>query len=223
MNSLNIGVVDDHWLFLKGFVLILSKLKTSYELNIILECTNEADALKKLNSETLDLIFLDLNLQQTDGIRLIPKLKELFPKIKIIIVSMSTDVKLVREAFQKGADGYLSKNSDYEDLSLAIEEVMEGKIFFGKGIESTYRTIADQNKLSSAPVAINRFTAKYHLTKRELEILEMISQGKSSKDIASELFISKETVNVHRKNVMRKLEANSALSLVKIARDFNLI
>jgi len=65
--------------------------------------------------------------------------------------------------------------------------------------------------------------ARYHLTKSELEMLEMISQGKSSKDIASELFISKETVNVHRKNVMRKLEANSALSLVKIARDFNLI
>ena len=153
---------------------------------------------------------------------MIPKIKERNPETKVLIVSMSTEAKVVRESFQQGADGYLSKYSDLDNLVEGIREVMDGEIFFGKGIEATQKISSEVVKQTSTPM-LNRFNAKFHLTKRESEILEKMTEGKSSKTIAAELFISKETVSVHRKNLMRKLGASNALNLLKIARDYNLI
>lgn len=135
MRSLKVGVVDDHELFLKSFVLLLTTLKSGFDITVTVESSSEDDFLTKLRQNDLDLVFLDLNLTKSDGIRLIPKIKEKNPDTKVFIVSMSTEAKVVRESFQQGADGYLSKYSDLENLIEGIREVMDGNIFLGKALK----------------------------------------------------------------------------------------
>lgn len=222
MRDLKIGVIDDHNLFVKGFILLLQNIRT-YRLDVVIESNTEADFLHRLRSiENLDLIFLDLNLEISDGIELIESIRKNYPAIKVIVVSMIKESKFVREAFKSGADGYISKESDIEDLIEAIDTVLENKIYFGKGIETVNKkSISNEEK--ETEFNINRFNAKFHLTKRELEILQMLVDGKTSKDISTALFISKDTVNVHRKNLMKKLNIGNVVMLVKMVKDYNII
>jgi two-component system response regulator NreC len=219
MDNIRYVVADDHQLFLKGFILLLQRIKARFTMECVGEATNGQELLRLINPGEVDLLFLDLNFAETDASLLIPKLKELHSDLKILCVSMYTDDKVVREALRKGADGYLSKNTDLAELADAIEAVMEGEMVLGKNIKIT----DPDKKPSNQAVNLNRFNAKYQLTKREKEILELIAKGKSNKDIASMLFISKDTVSVHRKNLMKKLNVKNASGLIKVAYDFNLI
>ena len=222
MRDLKVGLIDDHNLFLKGFVLLLQSIRTEFKINVIIESLNEKDFLNKLNNLETDLVFVDLNLEISDGIELIKTIRSRIPTIKVIVVSMIKDSKFIREAFKMGADGYLSKETNVEDIESAIKKVMEGEIYFGKGIEAVNKKSV--NSLDKASESnLNRFNARYHLTKRELEILEMLVEGKTSKDISSILFIAKDTVNVHRKNLMKKLNISNVVMLVKIVKDYNII
>ncbi|NOT37576.1 MAG: response regulator transcription factor [Saprospiraceae bacterium] len=135
---------------------------------------------------------------------------------------MIKDSKFVREAFKTGADGFVSKESTIEDVEEAIKSVLDGKVFFGKGIDAVNKKILS-NEDKETEFSFNRFNAKFHLTKRELEILQMLVEGKTSKEISAQLFISKDTVNVHRKNLMKKLNISNVVMLVKIVKDYNII
>jgi DNA-binding NarL/FixJ family response regulator len=219
MDRIRYVVADDHQLFLKGFILLLQRIKSRYSLECVGEARNAQELLRLILPSEIDLLFLDLNFAETDASLLIPKLKEMHGNLRILCVSMYTDDKVVRETLRKGADGYLSKSTDPVDLALAIESVMEGQMFLGKDIKITD---PDKKPIHQA-TNLNRFNAKYQLTKREKEILELIAKGKSNKDIASMLFISKDTVSVHRKNLMKKLNVRNASGLIKVAFDFNLI
>ncbi len=221
MQDLKIGVIDDHNLFIKGFILLLKSLK-QFRIEAKIESVVEDDFLQKLEVENVDLIFLDLNLENSDGIELIEKIREKYTTLKVIVVSMIKDSKFIREAFKAGADGFISKETDLHDVEVAIEKVLEGEVYFGKGIE----TVSKKSKLADDKVTeinLNRFNAKFHLTKREIEILQMLVEGNTSKDISSALFISKDTVNVHRKNLMKKLNISNVVMLVKIVKDYNII
>lgn len=223
MHSLKVGIVDDHKLFLKGFRLLLESLSPTLPLKVVLCCNNEEELISKLSEEEeVDLMFVDLNLIQSDGIQLISKLKTWLPSCRIVVVSMSTDPKLVRDAFKHGADGYLSKFSEPEDLLQAIQTVRNGGIYMGPGIQPNVKS-EFQEEIQPRSVIVNRFNAKFLLTKREFEILEKILEGKTSKTIANELFISRETVTVHRRNLMKKLGVTTVIHLVNIAREYNLL
>ncbi|HEX5625633.1 MAG TPA: response regulator transcription factor, partial [Saprospiraceae bacterium] len=213
------AVADDHQLFVKGLQLLLQRIECSLPLECVGEATNSQELLRLINPDDVDLLFLDLNLAEFDASLLIPKLKELHSGLRILCLSMYTDDKIVREALRKGADGYLSKNADLNELTKAIDAVMAGEMVLGKDIRITNPGNKAQNTASN----LNRFNAKYQLTKREKEILELIAKGKSNKDIAALLFISKDTVSVHRKNLMRKLNVKNASGLIKVAYEFNLI
>ncbi len=202
--------------------MLLKSFKSEYKLEVKVESQNDKDFLQKISEEELDLVFVDLNLENSDGLELIKNLKEKYSTIKVIVVSMIKDSKFVREAFKLGADGYISKETNPEDVEIAISKVMLGDVYFGNGIEAVSKkpSISDYKAIESN---LNRFNAKFHLTKRELEILAMLVEGKTSKDISSVLFISKDTVNVHRKNLMKKLNISNVVMLVKIVKDYNII
>lgn len=219
MDRIRYVVADDHQLFLKGFILLLQRIKCRFSLECVGEATNGQELLRLISPDDMELLFLDLNFAESDASLLIPKLKEMHRDLKILCISMYTDDKVVREALRKGADGYLSKNTDLTELAEAIESVMDGEMVLGKNIRITN----PDKKPSNQAINLNRFNAKYQLTKREKEILELIAKGKSNKDIASMLFISKDTVSVHRKNLMKKLNVKNASGLIKVAYDFNLI
>jgi DNA-binding NarL/FixJ family response regulator len=222
MHSLKVGIVDDHNLFLKGFRLLLESLSTMLPLKVVLCCHTEEELVSKLSEEEVDLMFVDLNLVYSDGIQLISKLKTWLPGCRILVVSMSTDPKLVRDAFKHGADGYLSKFSEEEDLLKAIQVVTNGGIYMGPGIQPNVKTEVEED-IQPRSVLVNRFNAKFLLTKREFEILEKILEGKTSKAIATELFISRETVTVHRRNLMKKMGVTTVIHLVNTAREYNLL
>lgn len=219
MDVIRYVAADDHKLFLKGFQMLLKSTSCRKPLECVGEAYTNMDLIRIIGDKKPDLLFLDLNLADHDASENIPTLKELNPDLRILVVSMYTDEKGVRDALKKGADGYLSKNTDLLELSDAINSVMDGEVVLGKDIR-----ISNSAKKTITPAQnLNRFNAKYQLTKREKEILELVAKGKSNRDIANLLFISKDTVSVHRKNLMRKLDVKNASGLLKIAYEFNLI
>lgn len=219
MDGIRYVVADDHKLFLKGFRLLLDQIKGRLPLICIGEAGSVPEVLRLIQPESMDLLFLDLNLADTDAGQMIPKFKELHPQLRILCISMYTDAKIVRDVLKKGADGFLSKNADLVELEKAIETVMDGEIFMGSDIKLTDVSRKNiQSKLN-----VNRFNAAHQLTKREKEILDLVARGKSNKDIAALLFISKDTVSAHRKSLMRKLNVKNASGLIKAAYEYNLL
>ncbi|MBP8726584.1 MAG: response regulator transcription factor [Saprospiraceae bacterium] len=219
MDEIRYVAADDHRLFLRGFRLLLDRIRTAKPLVCVGEASTTQEVLRRIQPGEVDLLFLDLNLADIDATQLIPKFKELHPGLRILCISMYTDAKLVREALKKGADGFLSKNVDLPELEVAIDSVMEGEIVLGKDISLSAAAL---RQLAPRP-GINRFNAPFQLTRREREILDLVVKGKSNKDIAALLFISRDTVSAHRKSLMRKLNVRNASGLIRVAYDFNLI
>lgn len=222
MRSLKMAMIDDHNLFVRGFLMLLENCFREFQFEVLIATDDEEAFITILNTEKIEIAIVDLNLNNADGLTIISKLKQMQPDCKILVISMTTDPKIVRDAFKQGADGYLSKYSEPEDIEVAVDEILKGSIYLGPGIRATQLDPKSTEKFQSV-TSLNRFNAKKILTKRELEILEKIIQGKSSKLIASELFISRETVNVHRRNLMKKLGVSTSVSLVKIAADLSLL
>ena len=225
MKTFEVVLADDHNLFVEGMKILLEGLNGQFKLKLV-GTANNGSALKELlKSVECDMILLDLNMPGESGLDLIPELKEASPDLYIIVISGYGDSKIVRKAFKQGVDGYLLKSSGLKDLHKAIIEVTSGKTYWGDGLRLTpAKNEANQTKRNSPPEEFDdQFTIKQNLTRRESEILQLISQAQSNKEIANELYISPETVSVHRKNIMRKLGVNNAASLIKFALDHNLV
>ena len=159
-------------------------------------------------------------LSEGEGLKHLPAIKKSHPGLRVLVFTLSDDSRLIKATFRSGADGVLLKSVSREELMLAIEDVMNGKTFVGKGITLTDRPAANG---INGPLPENRFARKYGLTRREMEVMRYIGQVMSNKDIAEKLYISDQTVSVHRKNIMRKLGVNNTASLIKIAFENNLV
>jgi len=174
---------------------------------------------KNLNVE---LVFLDLNLPDIDGIELIPQIRKQFRDIKIFVITSYGDYKFVGQALKNGADGYILKSNEPEELINGIEELMSGNTFIAEGL---HITPPNGKRLTNGKKSIyeDRFVIKQKLTNREQEVLELITQAKNNKEIAKELYISDQTVGVHRKNIMRKLGVRNTINLIKFALENQLV
>jgi DNA-binding NarL/FixJ family response regulator len=130
------------------------------------------------------------------------------------------DPRLVKAAFKAGADGYILKSGTKDELFHAIEEVIDGHTFVGRGV-----MLVDRHNGHGADTGMpdKRFARRHGLTPREMEIMRYIGQALNNKDISEKLYISDQTVSVHRKNIMRKLGVNNTASLIKIAFENNLV
>jgi len=164
------------------------------------------EAAKKIESTNPDVILLDVELPGISGVDAIPKLKKLLPETYILILTVYEQEMLIFRSLGNGASGYLTKNTPPEKIVSAIHEVMEGG---GPMSAHIARMVIDSFKRNEASP----------LTKRETEILEQISTGKSRKRIAQELFIDLETVKSHIKNIYQKLNVHSKADAIKAAKD----
>jgi DNA-binding NarL/FixJ family response regulator len=173
----------------------------------------------KISRNVADVLLLDLNLPDRDGLDLLPELTKKYPELKVIVVTMYDHPKFIQESFKSGASGYILKSSGFSELKKAIIEVTGGNRYIGDGLMMFPKEIVEQKNGKFD----DTYSIKNKLTKREKEILILISQAKSSKEIAEVLFISDQTVSVHRKNIMRKLNVNNTASLIKFAIQNNLI
>lgn len=224
MKSTRIVIADDHDLFVDGLVSCLQNCsRPNFSPRISGSASTGSSLMKLLERIKADVILLDLNLPDEDGINLIKPIKKEYPGTRIIAITMYEDSKFIRAAFKEGVDGYILKTSAFNELIEAIEMVCRGETYMGNGL-----MIFPKSKKVNIPAPHkelydDNFLIRHNLTKREIEILTLISQAHTNKEIALNLYISPETVSVHRKNIMRKLGVNNSASLIKFALDHSLV
>ena len=220
MRPINTVLADAHELFMDGLEKIVGEFHFP-QINVVGRA-NSAGSLKRLLYEVpADLLFMELNFYDEDGLSIIPYIKNEFRDLRICILSGYTDNKFVKEAFQSGADAYYSKYNNLDELKDCIREVIKGNTFLASGLEITPRKNG-MSQTKSQPFE-DRFLLRKKLTKREQEVLELITRAMNNKEIASHLFISDQTVGVHRKNIMRKLGVRNTVNLIKFAIDHQLV
>ncbi|MFT5167906.1 MAG: DNA-binding NarL/FixJ family response regulator [Saprospiraceae bacterium] len=221
MEQVNVVIADDHQLFIAGLKTILQDV-AGYNINLIDIANNGDELMNILKRHIPDLLILDLNMPERDGLDVLSVIGHKYDDLKILALTMYDEAKIVKSAFKSGVDGYVLKSSGKEELVRAISEVLEGHTFMGEGV--SLNSFANGGRKSDNHVQFeDRFIKKYNLTKREIEILRLISHALSNKEIAKELYISDQTVSVHRKNIMRKLGVSNTAGLIKLAYDHSLI
>lgn len=220
--NIKIVIADDHHLFIAGLQTILNNVD-GYNFEILGIAHTGESLITLLKKSKPELLLLDLNMPERDGLDVLGTIKESYPDLKILALTMYDDAKIVKSAFKSGVDGYVLKNVGKNELVRAMSEVMQGHTFLGEGVKLNAILEMTPKHTEAAMFFEDKFIKKYNLTKRELEILRLISQALSNKEIARELYISDQTVSVHRKNIMRKLGVSNTAGLIKIAYDNSLV
>jgi DNA-binding NarL/FixJ family response regulator len=206
-------LVEDHKLVRNGVRLILDSHK---DIEIIGEVDDGIHALEFLdNNELPEIMLTDVDMPRMDGIALISKVMSKFPKIKIAVLSMIDESTTIIEAFRAGAVGYLSKNSDYNELLNGVLQVAKGKRYLSISLGLAFM----DNFQVAQPPLIDKETVflRYDISERELSILELIAQGFTNSEIADQIFLSKRTVEGYRKQLIEKTKTKNTADLVRFA------
>ena len=219
MNSIRIVIADDHLLFQQGLTKILEDEK-ELDLEVVAKASSGRELIRILKSAQPQIVLLDLNMPGIDGLEAFRQIKAWNSSLKVIALTMYDDIKIIKTVLKAGMDAYILKQYGKEEVINAIKDVMLDKVYIGKGISFSNNKIVVNNKVSKFD---DKFVRKHKLTKRELEILQLIGQALSNKEIAKELFISDQTVSVHRKNIMRKLNVSNTAGLIRVAYTHSLI
>lgn len=220
MRFLNILVADDHPIFVEGLQSVFSNPGGKFTCNIKGVARTGMQMTQMLHDSQADLLLMDLNLPETDSLKFLPTVKKGSSNMRVLVMTMFDDPRLVKAAFKAGADGYMLKSGTKDELFHAIEEVIEGHTYLGNGLALVENGFHNGSDTISPD---KRFARTYGLTRREMEVMRYIGQAMNNKDIAGKLFISDQTVSVHRKNIMRKLGVNNTASMIKIAFENNLV
>lgn len=202
-------IVDDHPVVVSGLQQLLNQVEGMEAAGAV---GNAFDAMAFLKKRAVDIVLLDINLPDINGIDLCRKIKKEFPEIKIIGISTFSERSYVLRMLENGASGYLIKSASPEEITQAIRTVISGKLYLS----------LDMEYLLKAPTTMASGILPA-LTKREKEILQLIADGFTNNQIAEKLFISPLTVDSHRKNLMTKLEVNNTASLVRLALEHHLL
>lgn len=222
MQILKTIVADDHPIFLEGLKIVLNK-HPKFKIEIIAQARNGNELVDVLRHTDADLLVMDLNMPGKDGLEVLNDIPRNRKDMKIITITMYDDAKIVKAAFKGGVDGYILKGNEILELYQAISKVMNGDTFMGQSVGTGQLQSSRDLRPAADTIYADRFTKKYNLTRREIEILRLISDALSNKEIASKLYISDQTVSVHRKNIMRKLGVSNTAGLVKVAYSNSLL
>jgi DNA-binding NarL/FixJ family response regulator len=209
-NNLRILVVDDHDIVRRG----LKQLLTSRQgWEVVAEAKTGREAVSLAEQLKPDMVVMDVSMPDLNGLEASRRIHKLLPKTGILILTMHFSDQLVREVIDAGARGYILKSDADRELVTAIEAIANRRTFFTPGAsEMLLDGFARQNS-GDAPV----LPARNRLTSREREIVQLLAEGKSSKEVAVALGISVKTAETHRANIMRKLEIHSVSELVRYA------
>lgn len=214
MTRNRIILVDDHTIFRTGLRSLVEKEPT---LKVVGEARDGQELLDKLETIRCDLVVLDLSMPHMDGIAAIKEIRQKFPQVKILVLTMQKDKEHFQCALAGGATGYLLKDDAYEELMTAIKLVLKGKQFVSPTVSSlmTDRFIRSFEDTETPSLEI--------LTRREQQILKLVAHGLANKNIAAKLKISVRTVEAHRAHLTDKLGIKSTAGLVKLAISKGLI
>lgn len=208
----NIVIADDHPFVREGIKHIIEGVD---DLIVVGEVSNGDELLHILkNDAEVDLVLLDISMPGRSGLEILHVIKQMYPRLEILIVSMFPEKKYAIRTLKSGASGYLTKESAPDELLKAIDKIRQGGRYVSVtlGEQLALNILDDTNK---PPHDI--------LSDRELEILCLIGRGKTVKNIAGELFLSINTVNTYRSRILKKLKLNNTIEIVKYAIEYNLI
>lgn len=212
-------IFDDHYLFVEAFRNFI--INSEFEKNIILHEADDEKQLKILLDSFGGIMILSSDhYNSSDVYTALDEYRNLYPNLKIIIVSRSTDPKFIKKLFDKNVKGFLGKKSVGKDVVTAIKEVSEGKVYVSNNTkEILFNFICNSHSDEEKKNSIYG----EELTAREKEVLVLVCEGLRSKEIADQLFISTHTVESHRKNIMLKFNIHNTSHLVKFALENKLV
>jgi DNA-binding NarL/FixJ family response regulator len=207
MNAkIRVAIADDHQLFLDGLKLIFGRHPS---ISIVEEALTGGRLLEVLDTQEIDLVITDLSMPGYKGIDLVKAIKHRHPQVKVIVLTMHNEEEIVSEILHAEAEGYILKNSPKADLLAAVNDIIDGKTHYDEEVLNLFLKRARKEKKTIEKTA--------SLTERELEVLGLIMQEFTSREIAEKLFISKQTVDTHRINIMQKTGAKTLVGLIRYA------
>jgi DNA-binding NarL/FixJ family response regulator len=206
-SKITVAIVDDHQLFRSGLQFIL---ESEPDIEVIIEASNGKQFLTYLNNLKPDVVLMDINMPEMDGIEASRRALEKYPDLHILILSMYSDIDYYNTMIEIGVKGFILKDIDNKELGNAIRKIHNGGNYFSQ--ELLLRLI--KNKPDGTQI---------ELTKREKEVLELICQGFSNQEISEKLFISQRTVERHRSSLLFKTNSKNSISLVIFSIKNNLI
>jgi DNA-binding NarL/FixJ family response regulator len=205
--SIRILLVDDHKILRTG---LRSLLQSQQNLEIVGEADNGRRAIELTKLLSPDVVIMDVGMPDLNGFEATGQVVAQVPKAKVLALSMHSDKRFVRRMFQAGAMGYLLKDASFDDLITAIQAVASNRIYLGPGIQDV---VVKDYVRSFSGTEVGSFS----LTSREREVLQLLAEGKKTREIATFLHLSVKTIETHRKRIMDKLGLHSVAELTKYA------
>lgn len=209
----NLIIADDHKMFIDG---LMSILKDAPEFTVVTTAKNGAQVVKYLDINGVDdlhLLVTDLTMPEMDGIALNKIVKEKYPNLKTLVVSMHIDGGMIDKLIRNNVDGYVPKNAEKNELLEAIRTIVKGEKYFSAEIKRAYTEAMFEQKKQD----------QVSLTEREKEVLKLIAEENTTQEIADILFLSKHTIESYRKNLISKLQVKNLAGLTKHALKMGLL
>ncbi len=194
-----IAIVEDQDLFREGLKLILSQIES---IDVCFDTSNGFELLDYLRSNHVDVILMDINMPVIDGVETTKEAIKLSPELKVIALTLYKDLTHFTIMQNAGAKGFINKNAKKDELKLAINMVQQGGCYFSPEIMKLLANTANNSKLPE------------NFTQREIDVLKLVCEGLSSKEISKKLFISIKTVEVHRSNIFSKVDVKNVAELI---------
>lgn len=209
-------IIDDHQLIIDGLKYILQG-----EGDVVFAggANNMKQALEFLGQNQVDVVLADISMPDYSGVEVTQKIKELYPEINVLALTMHEDITMITRMVEAGASGYLLKRTNMNEVLEAIRVVASGQKYLGREVQSI---LLDNLGLKN-PVTASSSDAQVTLTTRELEILNLIAKEMNNEEIGKKLFISERTVETHRRNIFTKTKTKTIVGLIKYAIKFGYV
>lgn len=208
-------IVDDHTLLRAGLRALLSQ---DPGIEVVGECGDGRDAIRAVGQLSPHLVLMDLTMPGMNGIEAIAEIKRRFPDVRVLVMTLHKTEEFIHASLQAGADGYILKDATHEEFHVAFRNVLQGKTYLSTDVSA---------KVVSGFLGGGKTTPGSGvfggLTHREREVLKLVAEGKSNKEIAAYLYLSVKTVEKHRSNLMTKLDVHNAAGLTAYAIERGLL
>jgi DNA-binding NarL/FixJ family response regulator len=216
MSELRILIADDHELVRRG---VRTLLEAEPGWKVVAEASDGQEAFEKAEETKPEIVVLDIGMPRLSGLETARRLKRTFPQIKVLMLTVHDSEHLAVEVLNAGARGYVTKSDTARDLVIAIEALRKDKTFFTSSVDR----IILNNFLDGRPYERSKEMQVELLTSRQREIVQLLAEGKTSKDVSALLNLSVKTVETHRANIMKRLSCHSVSELVRYAVRNNIV